>query len=190
MKKICFHTTLVTILVAAFLPTTAQVLPKIEQPTFKKDTFNIAKYGSLVEGNWEGLTEATPVFKDIYVNNVICNGAEKDIFIRDLPEMHIKNIKLENMVLQANKGIDYSEATGITFNNIKLITKETNPVVDVLNSDNLSFNKITYRDATELQFRIGGDRTGKIAITNTDASKARQKVQYEFGASEKGVTMK
>lgn len=136
------------------------------------------------------VTEATPVFKDIYVNNVVCNGAEKGIFIRGLPEMHIKNIMLENMVLQANKGIDCSEATGITFNNIKLITKETNPVVDVLNSDNLTFNKITYRDGTELLFRIGGDRTGKIAITNTDASKAKQKVQYEFGASEKSVTLK
>lgn len=136
------------------------------------------------------VTEATPVFKDIHINNVVCNGAEKGIFIRGLPEMHIKNIKLENMVLQANKGIDCSEATGITFNNIKLITKETNPVVDVLNSDNLSFNKITYREGSELLFRIGGDRTGKITITNTDTSKAKQRVQYEFGASEKSVTLK
>ncbi len=136
------------------------------------------------------VTEATPVFKDIYVSNVVCSGAEKGIFIRGLPEMHIKNIRLENMVIQANKGIDCSEATGITFNNIQLITKESNPVVDVVNSDNLIFNKLVYKDGADLLFRIGGDRTGKIAITNTDASKAKQKIQYEFGASEKSVTLK
>ena len=136
------------------------------------------------------VTEATPVFKDIYVNNVVCNGAEKGIFIRGLPEMHIKNIRLQNMVLQANKGIDCSEASGISFNNIRLITKQSDPVVDILNSDNLTFNKISYQDGASLLFRIGGDRSGNIAITNTDATKAKQKIQYEFGASEKSVTLK
>jgi len=136
------------------------------------------------------VTEGTPVFKDIYVSNVVCNGAEKGIFIRGLPEMHIKNIRLENMVIQANRGIDCSEATGITFSNIQLITKDSNPVVDLLNSDNLTFNKLIYKDGADLLFRIGGERTGKIAITNTDASKAKQKIQYEFGASEKSVTVK
>jgi polygalacturonase len=136
------------------------------------------------------VTDGTPVFKDIYVSNVVCNGAAKAIFIRGLPEMHIKNIRLENMVIQANKGIDCSEATGIAFNNITLITKDSNPLVDVLNSDNLTFNKLIYKDGVDLLFRIGGDRTGKIAISNTDASKAKQKIQYEFGASEKSVTLK
>jgi polygalacturonase len=136
------------------------------------------------------VTAGTPVFKDIYVSNVVCNGAGKGIFIRGLPEMHIRNIRLENMVIQADKGIDCSEATGITFNNIQLITKDSNPVVNVLNSDNLTFNKLVYMDGADLLFRIGGDRSGKIAITNTDASKAKQKIQYEFGASEKSVTLK
>jgi hypothetical protein len=62
--------------------------------------------------------------------------------------------------------------------------------VDVQNSDNLTFNGISYKEGSALLFRIGGDRTQKIAISNTDASKAKQKVQYEFGATEKSVTMK
>jgi hypothetical protein len=40
---------------------------------------------------------------------------EKGIFVRGLPEMHVKDIVLENMVLQAKKGIDVQEASGITF---------------------------------------------------------------------------
>ena len=81
-----------------------------------------------------------------------------------------------------------SSQTGITFNNIRVISKETDPVVEIVNSDNIVFDKLAYKDGSSLLFRIGGDRSGKISIKNTDASKAAQKVQYEFGASEKSVT--
>jgi polygalacturonase len=139
---------------------------------------------------FQPVSEATPQFRDFHISNVVCYGAEKAIFIRGLPEMHVKNIVLENMVLQARRGIDCQEASGITFNNIRVISKETDPVVEIVNSDNIVFDKLTYKDGSSLLFRIGGDRSGKISIKNTDASKAAQKVQYEFGASEKSVTLK
>jgi polygalacturonase len=139
---------------------------------------------------FQPVTEATPQFRDFHISNVVCNGADKGIFIRGLPEMHVKNIVLENMVLQAKRGIDCQEASGITFNNIKVISKETDPVVEILNSDNIVFDKLVYKDGSSLLFRIGGDRSSRISIKNTDASKATQKVQYEFGASEKSVTLK
>jgi polygalacturonase len=133
--------------------------------------------------------ETTPIFKNFYISNVYCNGAEKGIFVRGLPEMHIKDIVLENMVLQANKGIDVQEATGITFKNINIISKETNPVVDVLQSDKLVFDNITYKNGAELLFRISGERSGNISIKNTDATKAKEKITYELGAEQKSVTI-
>ncbi len=131
--------------------------------------------------------ETTPVFKNFHISNVYCNGAGKGIFIRGLPEMHLENIVLENMVLQAKKGIDVQEATGITFKNIKIISKETNPVIDVVQSDKLVFDNITYKNGAELLFRISGERSKAILIKNTDATNAKEKIIYEFGASEKIV---
>ncbi len=128
--------------------------------------------------------ETTPQFRNFHISNVYCNGAKKGIFLRGLPEMHVKNIVLENMVLQADKGIDVQEATGITFKNIKVISNETNPVIDVVQSDNLIFDNITYKDGSELLFRISGERSKNISIKNTDASKAKEKVKYELGAAE------
>jgi polygalacturonase len=128
--------------------------------------------------------ETTPQFRNFYISNVYCNGAEKGIFVRGLPEMHVKNVVLENMVLQADKGIDVQEATGITFKNIKIISKETNPVIDVVQSDKLLFDNITYKDGSELLFRISGERSKNISIKNTDASKAKEKIKYELGAVE------
>ncbi len=132
--------------------------------------------------------ETTPVFKNFQISNVYCNGAEKAIFIRGLPEMHVKDILLENMVLQAHKGIDIQEASGITFRNIKVISEETKPVIDVVQSDNLVFDNIRYKERTELLFRISGDRSNSIQILNTDAGKAKEKIKFELGASEKIVT--
>ena len=132
--------------------------------------------------------ETTPVFKNFHISNVYCNGAEKGIYVRGLPEMHVKDIVLENMVLQSNKGIDVQEATNITFKNIKVISKETDPVVDIVQSDKLVFDNITYKDGAALLFRINGERTQNISIKNTDASRAKEKITYELGANEKSVT--
>jgi polygalacturonase len=136
----------------------------------------------------KSVDETTPVFKNIHISNVYCNGAEKGIFVRGLPEMHVKDIILENMVLQAKRGFDVQEATGITFKNIKIISDETNPVIDVVQSDKLIFDNISYKDGSELLFRISGERSNNISIKNTEASKAKEKIVYELGATEKSVT--
>ena len=130
------------------------------------------------------VSEATPQFKDFYVSNVFCDGAEKAVFIRGLPEMNIKNIVFNNMIIQANHGIEISEAAGVTFNNVEVIPKDTNPVVDILNSNTISFDKLKYPVSSELLFRIGGDRSNNISVTNTNTFSAKQKTQFEFGAKE------
>ena len=132
--------------------------------------------------------ETTPQFRNFHISNVYCNGAEKGIFVRGLPEMHVKDIVLENMVIQAKRGIDVQEASGITFKNIKIISAETNPVIDIVQSDKLVFDNITYKNGSELLFRVSGERSGGISIKNTDAAKAKEKISYELGANEKSVT--
>jgi polygalacturonase len=131
--------------------------------------------------------ETTPVFKNFHISNVYCNGAAKGIFVRGLPEMHIKNIVFENMVLQADKGIDIQEASGLSFKNIQVISAETKPVIDILNSDHLAFDKITYKDGSEVLFRISGDRSKTITIKNTTAANAKEKMLVELGADAKEV---
>lgn len=134
--------------------------------------------------------ETTPAFKNFHISNVYCNGAEKAIFIRGLPEMHVKDIVLENLVLQAKKGIEIQEASNISFKNINIISAETDPVIDIVQSDKLVFDNITYKNAAELLFRISGERSHSVNIKNTDASKAKEKIVYELGASEKAITIK
>jgi len=60
------------------------------------------------------VSDATPQFQNFHIKNVVCNGAEKGIFVRGLPEMNVKNIVMEDMVIQANKGLDMTEGSDIT----------------------------------------------------------------------------
>lgn len=139
------------------------------------------------KAEFKPVDETTPIFRNFHISNVYCNGAAKGIFIRGIPEMHVKDIVLENMVLQATKGIDVQEASGISFRNIKIISADTNPVVDILNSDNLLFDNITYKDGSELLFRVSGDRIKNISIKNTNPAQAKEKLLLEFGADVKEI---
>ncbi len=133
--------------------------------------------------------ETTPVFKNFYISNVYCNGAEKGIFVRGIPEMHVKNIVLENMVLQANKGIDVQEASNISFKNITILSEATNPVIDIVHSDNLVFDQIKYKSGAALLFRVSGERSKAIAVKKTNITNTTQAVMYELGATTESLTI-
>jgi polygalacturonase len=144
----------------------------------------------LPKAEFKPVDETTPVFKNFQIRNVYCNGAATGIFVRGIPEMHVKDIVLENMVLQANRGMDIQEATGIRFRNITMISKESDPVIDITQSDNLVFDNIKYKDGSQVLFRINGERSANINLKNTDVSKAGKKAIFELGASDKSLISK
>ncbi|MDB5208879.1 MAG: glycoside hydrolase family 28 protein [Flavisolibacter sp.] len=135
------------------------------------------------------VTEETPQFRNFYITNVVCNGAKKAIFVRGLPEMSVKNIVLKDMVLQADEGLDMTEGSGITLKNIQLITKNRNPVMNIHNSRNITLDKIGYSDA-EVLLNVTGEKSGGIALNETDIKKAKKSVEFGYGAKEEAVKLK
>ncbi|RYY40134.1 MAG: glycoside hydrolase family 28 protein [Chitinophagaceae bacterium] len=133
------------------------------------------------------VTEETPQFRNITINGVVCDGAEKGIFVRGLPEMAIKNIVLENMVLSAKKGLDMTEGDGITINNVRFITKDRNPVLNIHNSQNVTLNKIRYEKA-ELLLNVTGEKSDRIMVRGTDKTPATKSLELSYGARAGAVT--
>jgi polygalacturonase len=133
------------------------------------------------------VTEATPQFRDFHVNNITCDGAEKAVFIRGLPEMNVKDVYLENMVIKSKHGIDCTEGSGVHFNNVKLLAGNTNPLANFHNSRNITLDRISYEQGAALLLNVSGEKSNGIKVTNTDASKAKDKVKFEFGASEQSA---
>lgn len=134
------------------------------------------------------VTEATPQFRSFYVDNVVCIGAEKGLQVRGLPEMNIKNINLQNLVLKTNQGIDIIEGTGISLKNAQLDCKNTSPLINIENSHDISFNNITFTNAQTL-FAVSGKRSTQIKVSNTDVTKAANKTDFKTGADSNSLTI-
>lgn len=67
------------------------------------------------------VTEETPQFRDIYINDVVCRGAGRAVYFNGLPEMRITNINMENItVSNAKEGVVLSEADGVNMKNMKI----------------------------------------------------------------------
>ena len=127
--------------------------------------------------------ETTPQFRNFHIKNVVCNGAEKAIFVRGLPEMNVQNIVMEDMVLQAKHGLDMTEGNNITLRNVHLVAKDTDPVMNIHNSQNITLNKITYNNA-DLLLNVSGEKSKGLKLLNTDVKKAKKSVEFTYGATD------
>jgi polygalacturonase len=136
------------------------------------------------------VTEETPQFQKFYIKNVVCNGAQKAIFIRGLPEMNVKDVVLEDMVIRAKEGLDFTEANNIKLKNIQVITDNTDPVASIHNSQNLSLDQLNYPANSKLLFSVTGEKSGNIMVTKTDATKAKNKVEFTYGANSNALQLK
>lgn len=136
------------------------------------------------------VTEETPQFKDIHVKNVVCDGAARGIFVRGLPEMNIHDIYLEDVTIQADKGIQTQDAKSIFFKNVNLVVKNSKPVVDILNSSAMTFDGLKYNDGAEVLFDIKGEKSSAITVKNSNLKGATSSVVFNYGASKKALKTK
>lgn len=136
------------------------------------------------------VTEATPVFRNFYINGINCNGAEKAIFVRGIPEMNVRNIQFRNMVMTSKKGIECTEGTNIRFSNIRLITESSDPLVYLQNSSGIQFDNISYDKKADLLFSVNGERSKNIQVANTVPVVAKEKIVFNFGATSSSVVFK
>jgi polygalacturonase len=132
------------------------------------------------------VTEETPIFRDFHINNVVCDGASKAVFIRGLPELSISNITMENLTIKAKEGVDIQEARNVLLNNVNLIIANANPLINISNGNNIGFKNINYNSAS-LLFRVSGDRNSAIKANGLDVTKTKTATEFLAGAEEKSL---
>jgi polygalacturonase len=91
------------------------------------------------------VTEETPIFRNIYIDNVVCKGAGRAIFFNGLPEMRIANINLNNVTItDAKEGAIFQESKDITINNLKIETEDDSPAIRMGGVQNVTINGNNY----------------------------------------------
>ena len=131
--------------------------------------------------------EGTPQFRNFYVSNVVCNGAEKAIFLRGLPEMAITGMHLENMVFKTNKGIELIEAKNISLKNISLQITDPTQLAYIENSSAIVLDGVKSLSAVDLYLSVNGDRSKQIQLIGPDFSNAKNKTAFGYGADKSAV---
>ncbi|MDR6805150.1 polygalacturonase [Dyadobacter sp. BE34] len=162
----------------------------IKQEAIFFDLYYFVKFATDGERDMRPVVnEGTPVFKDMIFENIVCNGATKGVFVRGLPEMPVRNIVMNNMVLSAETGIELTDADKISFKNVKLITKHSKPVIFTDNATNISIDGLQYNDHAETLISVTGERSQNINIAHTDASKAKKVKEFSKGAQDKSLVI-
>ena len=111
----------------------------------------------------EPVNEGTPQFKDIYMKNIVCKGAERAIRMQGLPEMNVKNINLENAVIEARTGVLCIDANQINLKNVQVYTK-TFPVVEINNAQNIMIDNFKCYENEGAIFTVSGAKTSNISL--------------------------
>jgi polygalacturonase len=136
------------------------------------------------------VNEGTPVFRNMQFEDIVCSGAKKGVFVRGLPEMPVRNIVMKNMVLTSDIGMELTDADQIKFDNVKLITKTTKPVIFTENATNVSFSGIKYNKNSDVLISVNGERSKDLKMEKTDVSSAQKATEFAKGASDKSLLVK
>jgi len=114
--------------------------------------------------------ETTPVFRNIYVKNIVSRNARRAMFFNGLPEMNITNIHVENASLSAQVGAELSESDGIVLKNVYILTK-LGPALILNNVKNLKAENFSYPQSTITPVDIKGKNSKNIEIQKSIAEK-------------------
>jgi len=111
----------------------------------------------------EPVSEKTPQFKDISITNVTVDGAHQAVQLQGLPEMNLENVKLSNMLLNADNGITVIDASDVVLENIQLETK-ANDALQIINASGVQISGLIYDFNSEKEISIRGDKSKDISI--------------------------
>jgi polygalacturonase len=75
-----------------------------------------------VDTSFPPVTEETPQFRDIHIDQLICRGAKAAIVLQGLPEMPLRDITLKNVSITSQQGVSVTDAENISFDNVQVKT--------------------------------------------------------------------
>ncbi|PIB34684.1 glycoside hydrolase [Reichenbachiella sp. 5M10] len=117
------------------------------------------------------VTRTTPSFRDIYIKNVTSTGSGVAAFFQGLPEMKLKNIQLENVMLEGERGITLIDADDIVFTNV-VIKQQKGSALTTFNTSGLQLTGLEVEESDSPSINIYGGETKNFVLANSQIDKA------------------
>ena len=89
----------------------------------------------------EPITERTPIFRNIHIENVTGENVNSIGFIRGIEEMPVNDLSFSNITIEAKEGFKAHTATNLKFNHINAVTQQGN-ILDFVNCQNVVLNDV------------------------------------------------
>lgn len=173
-------------------------MTKVKNP-FSMDCYYDKKYNAdpaVDKANARALDSTTPTYNGILLQNIkttdVCSG--NAIFLIGRPESHIKNVTLDNVQINAKKGIDIRFVDNLVFKNSSKITVSNNGTMWVKNfnstvDDQCDATKTTVTPPTPTPGDATADSYILYSKTLTDGSTSTATFSNGFSISnENGKT--
>lgn len=118
------------------------------------------------------LTAKPPVFRNIYIKDVVGDGAPAGIIMSGLEASPIQGIHFENVTITAKKGVIAKHVRDITFNNVK-INSSAGAVFDLTSASAVTISNSVVSEGTAPFLRLQGEDSAKIVIESSDLGKRK-----------------
>jgi len=109
------------------------------------------------------VTEETPVFRNIFMKNITCRGADQAIYLQGLPELNLENVTMENIDMTAVEGMACIDAKGVKVSNMRLVT-ERKPLIFFLNSSDAEINGLQVAQDSDGLVEVRGSSSSRITV--------------------------
>jgi polygalacturonase len=123
------------------------------------------------------VTEETPQFHRIYIKDIICNSANRAVFFQGLPEMAIKNIELNNVIISARSGLTLVDADQIKLNKV-CIRPERGPAYSFYNSSNVCVTNTEIPGENRIFLKLSGRKTKNIVLKDYDLNHIKEYLEF------------
>jgi polygalacturonase len=120
--------------------------------------------------------EGTPQFRKIFFKDITCTGAERAVVLEGLPEMPIRDITLENVLISSRLGFQAFDAEDITLKNVRILS-ETGPAFSLTNARKVGIEKASCKPGAPVFLKVSGAKTADVQLAQTDLGIAAQKIE-------------
>ena len=87
------------------------------------------------------VSEETPAFRNIVIENVIGNNIKRAIYFNGLPEMKIQNVTLRDITMSATEGALFRQTNGLVIDNVNISAEKGEAFSLAPTVENVTINK-------------------------------------------------
>ncbi|CAG7619141.1 glycoside hydrolase family 28 protein [Paenibacillus allorhizosphaerae] len=117
------------------------------------------------------VSEETPVFRGMDIEDVHCVGAGTAIELKGLPEMPIRHLSFHNVLIQADHGVECKNAADIVFERVTVLPK-SGTVWDITDSRNVTFRECGTAGQADLFASVSGSKSEGIQFSDSKLGEA------------------